>query len=91
MDGYLNKSQADAIHGEVQQLLREVRPDAVALVDAFGLDDYYLNSALGAYDGDVYTRLFNWVQSAPMNKSDQGPGYDDLLRPRLSRYIPAKL
>ena len=37
-----------AVHEEVRALLREVRPDAVVLVDAFGLDDYFLNSALGA-------------------------------------------
>lgn len=24
-------------------------------MDAYGLDDYFLNSALGVYDGDVYT------------------------------------
>ena len=35
-------------------LLAAVRPDAVALVDAFGYDDYLLNSALGRKDGDVY-------------------------------------
>ena len=29
------------------QLLKELRPDAVALVDSFGFDDYQLNSAIG--------------------------------------------
>ena len=38
----------------VYALLAAVRPDAVALVDAFGFDDYLLNSALGRKDGDVY-------------------------------------
>ena len=38
----------------VHALLAAVRPDAVALVDAFGYDDYVLNSALGRHDGDVY-------------------------------------
>jgi len=41
-------AQVAAVHEEVRALLREVRPDAVVLVDAFGLDDYFLNSALGA-------------------------------------------
>eukprot|EP00976_Prorocentrum_cordatum_P114210 1195817-Prorocentrum_minimum.AAC.3 len=44
-------------------LLSELRPDAVALVDAFGLDDYFLNSALGAADGDVYARCYDWVSA----------------------------
>ena len=38
----------------VYALLAAVRPDAVALVDAFGFEDYLLNSALGRRDGDVY-------------------------------------
>jgi len=87
-DGFLDRAQAAAVHGEVLALLGELRPDAVALVDAFGLDDYFLNSALGAGDGDVYARCYDWVQTAPMNKSDQGPGYEKLLRPRLSRFAP---
>lgn len=39
------------------QLLRELRPDAVALVDSFGIEDYQLNSCLGRSDGDVYRAL----------------------------------
>ena len=39
-----------AVYGQVQ----EVRPDAVALVDSFGFEDFLLNSAIGRKDGDVY-------------------------------------
>jgi hypothetical protein len=37
--------------------------------------------------------LYNWVQAAPMNESDQGPGYAELLQPRLSKlaHVKAKL
>eukprot|EP00983_Pelagomonas_calceolata_P062028 1147109-Pelagomonas_calceolata.AAC.1 len=34
----------------------------VALVDAFGIEDYVLNSALGRQDGDVYTALLDMAQ-----------------------------
>lgn len=37
-----------------RSLLSALRPNAVALVDAWGLEDYALNSALGRHDGDVY-------------------------------------
>ncbi|EXJ63846.1 hypothetical protein A1O7_00181 [Cladophialophora yegresii CBS 114405] len=43
----------------IQDLMAQVRPHAVALVDAWAIPDYVLESALGAYDGDVYTRLFH--------------------------------
>jgi hypothetical protein len=42
----------------VYALLAAIRPDAVALVDAFGFEDYLLNSALGRRDGDVYRCSF---------------------------------
>jgi len=34
----------------------------VALVDAFGFEDYVLNSALGRHDGDVYSALLDMAQ-----------------------------
>jgi acyl-CoA oxidase len=82
-DGYVSAEQAGAIRGEVAALLAELRPDAAALVDSFALDDYFLNSALGASDGDVYARLYEEVQDAPFNKSHVPPGYAELLHARL--------
>lgn len=38
----------------VYAMVRAVRPDAVALVDSFGFEDFLLNSAIGRKDGDVY-------------------------------------
>jgi acyl-CoA oxidase len=82
-DGHVTAAQAGAIRGEVVALLAELRPDAAALVDSFALDDYFLNSSLGASDGDVYTRLYEEVQDAPFNKSHVPPGYAELLHARL--------
>ena len=48
-------------------LLKEVRKEAVPLVDAFDIPDGMLNSVLGRYDGDVYTHLYEWAQKAPRN------------------------
>jgi acyl-CoA oxidase len=47
--------------------------------------DYFLNSALGAEDGDVYQRLFDAVQDVPFNAARTGPGYATLLQPRLAK------
>ena len=49
-------------------LLADIRREAVPLVDAFDVPDEILNSALGRYDGDVYTHLYEWAQRAPRNK-----------------------
>lgn len=48
-------------------LLAALRPDAVALVDAFGIEDYLLNSALGRADGDVYRALLLAARASPLN------------------------
>ena len=84
-DGFLDARQAAQLRVTLRQVLGELRPDAVPLVDAFGLSDLFLTSALGAYDGDVYTRLFAYAQAAPFNASQTGPGYERLLQPRLSK------
>ena len=84
-DAHIDGEQASDIRDEIFKLLKEIRPDAAALVDAFGLNDYFLNSALGAKDGDVYRRLYDEVQDAPLNKKHTPPGYAELLQPKLSR------
>ncbi len=47
-------AQAAMLRDQQRVLVRALRPDAVALVDAFAYEDYQLNSALGRKDGDVY-------------------------------------
>ena len=42
----------------VMQLLADIRPHAVRLVDAWRFPDWQLNSSLGRYDGKVYEDLF---------------------------------
>ena len=51
-------------------LFAEIRPNAVALVDAFDYPDQVLNSCLGRYDGRVYEALWDYCQQSPMNEKD---------------------
>lgn len=55
--GHLTPKQASLARSAYFQLLKQLRPEAVGLVDAFAIPDYILDSSLGRYDGDVY-RLF---------------------------------
>ena len=48
-------------------LLAEIRPNAVALVDAFKFPDYLLNSSLGRYDGKVYEDMTDRAAREPIN------------------------
>ena len=52
------------------RLLSDIRPEAVALVDAYDYSDHALGSVLGRYDGEVYENLYKWAQGSPLNKTD---------------------
>ena len=47
-----------------------LRRDAVGLVDAFDFRDEILSSCLGAYDGNVYERLYKYAQNLPINQKE---------------------
>jgi len=64
-------------------VLDALRPDMVALADAFDLPDRVLNSTLGRYDGNVYEALYEAAKRSPLNQRDPFLGYEDVLRPRL--------
>ena len=68
-------------------LLAEVRREAIPLVDAFDVPDEILNSALGRYDGDVYTHLYQWAQRAPRNKKKVWSLTVDMYIIHLSTYL----
>lgn len=83
--------QAAAARSQHRQLLAALRPEAVALVDAFGWEDYALNSALGRADGDVYTALLNMARTSPLNRTEAGPAWETVLKPVMQRKPLPKL
>jgi hypothetical protein len=80
--GYLSSEQAVMVRQAVRGLLVALRPDAVALVDAFNFSDHSLNSCLGRYDGRVYEALYEFVQREPLNQSPVALGYEH-IRPLI--------
>jgi acyl-CoA oxidase len=65
-----------ALKRGIRDCLRSIRPEAVALVDAFDFSDRQLNSALGRRDGHVYPHLLKWAESSPLNR-EQVNGFFD--------------
>eukprot|EP00897_Mesotaenium_endlicherianum_P001166 jgi/Mesen1/1104/ME000123S00271 len=82
--------QAAWVHEQVQLLLTQVRPSAVQLVDAFNFTDHYLGSALGRYDGDVYTHLYASAWRDPLNATPVVEGIE-YLRPFLGQPPPSEI
>lgn len=84
-DGYVTGAQATAARVAHRRLLAALRPNAVALVDAFGLEDYALNSAIGRADGDVYRSLLEMAQASPLNDTEEGPAWEHVLKPVMTK------
>lgn len=74
--GAVSNEQLDQLPDRIQELMLEIRPHAVNLVDAWSIPDYLLDSALGRYDGKVYEDLFNRAHRLnPLNKTTFNPNY----------------
>ncbi|RCI06450.1 hypothetical protein CU098_005985 [Rhizopus stolonifer] len=83
MCGYLSPEQALMIKQYMVVMLKKIRPNAVALVDAFGFPDYLLNSALGESEGHVYERLTQMAEKEPLNAHRVAEGYHQFIRPLI--------
>ncbi|KAG1057147.1 hypothetical protein G6F43_001010 [Rhizopus delemar] len=81
--GYLSPEQVLMIKRHLVCILKSIRPNAVALVDAFGLPDYMLNSALGENDGYVYEKMTAMAELEPLNQAKVVDGYEDFIRPLI--------
>lgn len=81
--GGLSPQDLKDFNGKFCRILAELRPMAVSLVDAFDIHDQSLLSTLGAYDGQVYQRMFDAALKSPLNKSDVLPAYQKYIEPVL--------
>ncbi|XP_075133571.1 peroxisomal acyl-coenzyme A oxidase 1-like isoform X2 [Leptodactylus fuscus] len=80
----LASSQINLIQQRIKDLLEVIRPNAVALVDAFEHSDSQLGSVLGRYDGNVYENMFEWAKKSPLNKTPVHESFHKYLKPLQS-------
>jgi len=79
-DGYMNRNQSKLVRSCVLDLLKCIRPQAVALVDARDFSDFRLKSALGRFDGNVYPAIMQSALKDSLNATEPGPGHEHLLK-----------
>ena len=65
----MSGDQINMLEQSIIDLMVQIRPDAVALVDAFDIPDFCLRSSLGRYDGNVYESLMEFAKKSSLNKS----------------------
>jgi len=81
--GLLPRKEITIIEAAVSRLLSLLRPETVALVDAFDFPDNVLNSTLGRSDGNVYEACYQAAVRCRLNREVPFAGYKDHLRPNL--------
>ncbi|RAL54702.1 hypothetical protein DM860_001830 [Cuscuta australis] len=84
---YITPQQASLANDQLRSLYTQVRPNAIALVDAFNYTDHFLGSVLGRYDGNVYPKLYEEAWKDPLNDSVLPDGYHEYIRPLLNQQL----
>lgn len=79
----MNNEDVPELQKRLEDLLLAIRPNAVGIVDGFDICDDILCSAIGAYDGDVYQRLFDEAMKSPLNHKSVNESFEKYLKPFL--------
>jgi acyl-CoA oxidase len=82
---YFTPAQIEFVRSSVNTLCKEVRDQAIPLVDSFNLTDYVINSPLGRKDGNVYVHYFDQVKRS--NPQGEHPYFNRLIKPLIERDI----
>lgn len=81
--GCLLPADVPAARARVLALFARIRPDAVALVEAWDFSDHLLDSAIGSSDGRVYERLMEAARREPLNHAPARERFEQVLRPMM--------
>jgi acyl-CoA oxidase len=82
---YFTPVQIEFVRSSVNALCKEVRDQAIPLVDSFNLSDYIINSPLGRKDGNVYVHYFDQVKRS--NPQGEHPYFNRLIKPLIEREL----
>lgn len=85
--GSVTPKQASLANDQLRSLYAQLRPNAIALVDAFNYTDHYLGSVLGRYDGNVYPNLYAEAWKDPLNDSVVPDGYHEYVYPMIKQQL----
>ncbi|KAK9475506.1 acyl-CoA oxidase-domain-containing protein [Dipodascopsis tothii] len=82
--GYFENKQIDDIRDLVNTYCKNIREQVIPLTDAFNLSDFFINSAIGKYDGNVYVNYFEQIKRQNPSKP-QAPYYAQIIKPFVER------
>lgn len=82
---FLAPEDLDNVTALVDEYNAKVREQAIPLTDAFNYSDYFINSPIGNYDGNVYKHYFEKVVRRNPNHTSMAPYFDRLAKPFFFR------
>ena len=74
-----------------KELLKEIRPQALNLIEAFKISDSILMSAIGNQYGDIYETHLAWAKDSKLNHTKNGDGIPDGFMEHMMPILQAKL
>ncbi|XP_067634234.1 acyl-coenzyme A oxidase 1-like isoform X2 [Eurosta solidaginis] len=77
----LSDHEMRTLQTRLEKALSQIRPNAVSIVDGFDFHERTLSSTLGAYDGNVYERLFDLAKQSPLNQEPVPKSFHTTLKP----------
>lgn len=86
--GFLPHDRLNFVSELVDKYCGKIRVQAVALCDAFNWSDFFINSPIGNYDGDVYNNYFQKVTSSNSRLDTKAPYYETVMKPFFKRPEP---
>lgn len=86
---FINLSEKEVGDLELRReaCLARIRPNAVAIVDGFDFHDRMLDSTLGAYDGNVYEKMFEVAKMSPLNREPVNQSFNSYLKPFMKAQL----
>ncbi|KAF7991392.1 hypothetical protein HCN44_002954 [Aphidius gifuensis] len=79
----LKSDDVPVLQKRLEELLAAIRPNAVGIVDGFDIRDEILGSTLGAWDGNVYERLYEEAMKSPLNQESVNKSFHLYLKPLM--------
>ena len=79
------------IHEAIKLMNKEIRPQAVSIMESFGYTDNFLQSAIGNSYGDIYETHLKWAKDSKLNKTKQGDAIPDGFMEYMMPILQAKM
>ena len=89
--GYFDKSHTILLKEAYDQLLNQLRPAIIPLVEYNRVFDETMLSTIGNKYGDIYEKAFEVAKATKLNKEQVPSYYEKYMKPIMKKYPAPKL